>query len=479
MVEYQLPKLRVAGSNPVARSILFGWPPPSAQAGRSGAACIPGQGMKITRVAPGTDAERAGIRSGDRLLAVGGERPEDALDLTLALAWLDEPEAVFEFSRGGTSFSVTLPVAGPEELGFEVQEAPIRTCGNNCVFCFVDQLPRGLRSSLYVKDEDYRLSFSYGNYITLTNLSDEDYERIASQRLSPLYVSVHATDDTVRRKMLGNEDAPPILESLRRLGDAGIRVHAQAVLCPGLNDGSVLEQTLADLFALGDMVLSVAVVPVGLTAHRRNLLALEGVSEASAGAAVDAVARWQERFLGEGRSRTVYAADELYLLGGRVLPPHDEYDDLPQLENGVGLLRSFEFELNERAGLLGDRIDPPLKVTVLTAMLPALFLRTALGNALGRVDGLTLRVVACNNTLLGPAVTVAGLLPGADMVRGLRGSPDADVFLLPGVAFNENRVTLDGMSPNEIRDRSRRHNLVVTDDIVGSVLDLASGATYG
>jgi putative radical SAM enzyme (TIGR03279 family) len=368
--------------------------------------------MRITRVAPGSDAERADIRIGDELLAVGGRTLEDAIDLTFALAWMDEREAVFELSRAGTSFSVTLPAVGPGELGFEVREAPTRTCGNSCVFCFVDQLPCGLRSSLYVKDEDYRLSFSYGNYITLTNLSRGDYERIASQRLSPLYVSVHATDDAVRRKMLGNEDAPPILESLRELGRARIAVHAQAVLCPGINDGAVLEQTLSDLFALGDMIQSVAVVPVGLTAHRQRLAHIEAVSPTAAGGALATIEHWQKRFLAEGRDRTVYAADELYLRAGRLLPSYESYGDFPQLENGVGLLRSFEFELNESAGLLGDRLDPPLTVTVVTARLAEAFLASAISSAVAGVHGLTCNVVASDNSLLGPTITVAGLLSG-------------------------------------------------------------------
>jgi putative radical SAM enzyme (TIGR03279 family) len=432
--------------------------------------------MRITRVVPGSDAERAGVRSGDELLAVGGKSLEDALDLTFALAWTDEGRVAFEFARGGSSFSVTLPAVGPEELGFEVQEAAIKTCGNSCVFCFVDQLPRGLRTSLYVKDEDYRLSFSYGNYVTLTNLSDADYERIAAQRLSPLYVSVHATDDAVRREMLGNKDAPPILESLRRLDRARIGVHAQAVLCAGINDGAVLEQTLADLFALGELIQSVAVVPVGLTAHRERLTRIEALSATTAAAALDTIERWQRRFLGEGRGRTVYAADELYLRAGRTLPPYDEYGDLPQLENGVGLLRSFEFDLNERAGLLGDHLDRPLALTLVTARLAEAFLTDAIDEALGRVEGLTCRIVASDNSLLGPTITVAGLLSGADMVDALKKAPESDAYLLPAAAFNEDGVTLDGMSLSEIAGGAGRENVVATDDIVGAVLDITGGA---
>jgi putative radical SAM enzyme (TIGR03279 family) len=432
--------------------------------------------MRITRVTPGSDAERADIKVGDELLAVDGRTLEDAIDLTFALAWMDEREAIFELSRGGTSFSVTLPAVGPGEMGFEVREAPTRICGNSCVFCFVDQLPRGLRKSLYVKDEDYRLSFSYGNYITLTNLSRGDYERIASQRLSPLYVSVHATDDAVRRRMLGNKDAPPILESLRELGRARIAVHAQAVLCPGINDGAVLEQTLSDLFALGDMIQSVAVVPVGLTAHRQRLTHVEAVSATAAGVALDTIGRWQKHFLAEGRDRTVYAADELYLRAGRLLPAYDDYGDFPQLENGVGLLRSFEFELNESAGLLGDRLDPPLAVTVVTARLAETFLANAIDRALAGVHGLTCSVVASDNSLLGPTITVAGLLSGADMVGALKRAPESDAYFLPAVAFNDDGVTLDGMSLSEITTGAKRENVVATDDVVGSMLDITGGA---
>ncbi len=437
---------------------------------------MPGQGMRITRVAPGSDAERADIRVGDELLAVGGRTLEDAIDLTFALAWMDEREAIFEFSRGGTSFSVTLPAVGPGELGFEVREAPTRTCGNSCVFCFVDQLPRGLRSSLYVKDEDYRLSFSYGNYVTLTNLSRGDYERIASQRLSPLYVSVHATDDAVRRRMLGNDGAAPILESLRELGRSRIAVHAQAVLCPGINDGAVLEQTLSDLFALGDMIQSVAVVPVGLTAHRQRLTHIEAVSATAAGGALDTIECWQKRFIEDGRGRTVYAADELYLRAERALPSYDSYGDFHQLENGVGLLRSFEFELNESARLLGDRLDRPLAATVVTARLAEAFLADAIDRAIGRIDGLTCRVVASDNSLLGPTITVAGLLSGADMVGALKRAPESDAYFLPAVAFNDDGVTLDGMDLGEIADGAGRGNVVATNDIVGSVLDITGGA---
>ena len=277
---------------------------------------------------------------------------------------------------------------------------------------------------------------------------------------------MHATDDAVRRSMLGSDDAPPIIESLRRLADSGIRVHAQAVLCPGLNDGEVLERTIQ----------SIAVVPVGLTAHRSRLPVLKEVSAAAAGSVLDTVGRWQEPFLRERGERVVYAADEFYLRAGRSLPPHEEYGDFPQLENGVGLLRSFESDLNERAALLGNTLDRPLSVTLVTGRLSEGFIAESVGSALARVEGLAVRVVASDNSLLGPAVTVAGLMPGADMVDLLKRSPKSDAFLLPGAAFNADGVTLDGMNRHERAGAAGRENVVATDDVVGALLQLTRGA---
>jgi putative radical SAM enzyme (TIGR03279 family) len=431
--------------------------------------------MRVTGVTRDGPAGRAGVESGDELLSIDGRELEDALDITFALGWLDEQEADFVFSRRGSRYAVRLPAERPEELGLEIEEPPTRTCGNACVFCFVDQLPRGLRPSLYVKDEDYRLSFSFGNYMTLTNLSDRDYERIADLRLSPLYVSVHATDDAVRRHMLGFDDAPSILESLRRLRDAGVRVHTQVVLVPGMNEGYVLERTLADLLALGSTVESVAVVPVGLTAHRSGLPAIRPVDAAGASAALDAVEGWQRRALAEGRGRVFHAADELYLLAGRALPPYEDYEDLPQLENGVGLLRLFEHELKGSAPELGKRLDEELSVVVVTGELAAGFLSDALDEALGSVVGLSLEVVSAGNTLLGPEVTVAGLLSGVDLAGALSDAPPSDLYLLPAAAFNIDGITLDGMTVEDIAAGSGRNNVVATDDIVAAIKDARPG----
>jgi len=429
--------------------------------------------MLVTAIHAGGPADLAGIRPGDDLVAIGDRPIRDAVDLTFALGWLeDAASATWRFSRGGEELAVALPVTRPDELGIDLADDPVRTCGNRCIFCFVDQLPRGLRPSLYVKDEDYRLSFTHGNYITLTNLTPADYGRIAEQRLSPLYVSVHATDDAVRRRMLGNPDAPPVLAALERLRAAGIAVHVQIVVCPGINDGAVLERTLEDLAALGGSVLSIAVVPVGLTAHREGLPRIDPVSPDLAAALVEAVERWQRRLAAERGSPTVFAADELYLLAGRRLPPYDSYGDFPQQENGVGLLRLFEHDLRERAAALAGAVDRPVDLTIVTATLAAPELERIAGEALAAAGPVSVRVIGVENSLLGSSVTVAGLLPGRDIVAALRSHPGGDLALVPPEAFSADGLTLDGMTLNEIVERSGRRRVVATGDIVGAILDL-------
>jgi putative radical SAM enzyme (TIGR03279 family) len=427
--------------------------------------------MRVTEVTRESEAARAGVRRGDELISIGGAPIRDGIDIAYALGTLEgEDDYEWSFERAGARVAVTLPADRPEELGLTFAPDAIRVCPNSCVFCFIDQLPPGLRESLYVKDEDYRLSFAFGNYITLTNLSDADYERIAEQRLSPLYVSVHATDDRVRRAMLGSPAAPPIANALRRLARSGIEVHTQIVICPGLNDGPVLEATLADLSALGGAIESIAIVPVGLTAHREGLPAVRAVTPDVATLVLDTVGRWQERCRKERGSRVVYAADELYLLAGREPPPLSAYEHLPQIENGVGLLRSFEADFDERAERLGDRIERALRVVIVTGTLAAPFLERVIAPGLARA-GVESNVIAVENTLFGSVVTVAGLLAGADIARAIAEAPDADLYLIPGQALNEDGVTLDGMTVDGIEEAAGRRPVVATDDLIGAILD--------
>jgi len=430
--------------------------------------------MKVLAVDRGSDAERAGLRPGDELVAIDDQPVGDGIDIAHAVGWSDEETVTLRFAREGSPREVVLPTLRPEELGLTLEPDAVRTCGNRCVFCFIDQLPRGLRSSLYLKDGDYRLSFTCGNYVTLTNLTEADYRRVLDQRLSPLYVSVHTTDDAIRRRLLGNPDAPAILESLRRLTDGGIRVHTQIVICPGINDGEVFERTLSDLASLGDGLASVAVVPVGLTEHRAGLPELAAVGASEALDIVRAVERWGGGALSESGRPKVFAADELYLVAGLDVPAYDAYGEFPQLENGVGMLRWFEQELRESARRLRCVDAGGTRVAVITGTLAARFIGDALDDALRKTEGLTITVVPVVNRFLGETVTVAGLLAGNDIVETLKAngpeSPaDADLILLPAEAFNTDGLTLDGLTLDEIRTSTDRDQIEAASDIVASI----------
>ncbi len=425
--------------------------------------------MKVQRVDRDSDAEDAGIRLGDDLVEIDGHTIGDGIDVAHAVGWTDDETVDFVLVRSGDRISVRLPAVHPDELGIALEPDTLRTCGNRCKFCFIDQLPRGLRSSLYVKDEDYRLSFSCGNYVTLTNLSDADYDRILTQRLSPLYVSVHATDDGVRRELLGNPNAPPILPSLRRLVDGDIQLHTQIVVCPGTNDGAVLDRTLRELTALGHGLASVAVVPVGLTAHRAGLPKITPVTAEAAREIVAAVEGWQATMLDQRAEPVLHAADELYLLAGLELPQCDAYGEFPQLENGVGLLRWFERDVIESARRLQNADTRGAHITVLTGTLAAPFLRAALGTAFGAVEGLDLTVLPVANHLLGETVTVAGLLAGADIAAAIRDARTSDLFVLPGEAFNADGLTLDGSTIADIRGSAGTEHIEVSGDLVTTV----------
>ncbi len=425
--------------------------------------------MKVLRIDSDSEAARAGLKPGDDLVEIDGQPIGDGIDVAHAIGWTDDEKVSTVYMREGDRLDITLPSVHPEELGITLEPDALRTCGNRCVFCFIDQLPRGLRSSLYVKDEDYRLSFTCGNYVTLTNMSDGDYDRVLAQRLSPLYVSVHVTDDDVRRRMLGNADAPSILPALRRLTDGGVRVHTQIVVCPGINDGDVLDATLRDLTSLGDGLASVAVVPVGLTAHRDGLTDLKLVTGEVARETVTIVERWQEQMLDERHEAVVYAADEFYLLAGLDPPALEDYGDFPQLENGVGLLRWFERDVADGAARLGSADAGGRVVTILTGTLAAPFIETTVRSAFNNITGLDLRVVPVVNRLLGESVTVAGLLAGHDIVDAIRGSAASGLFLLPGEAFNAEGLTLDGLTLAEIRNLAGVDHIEATNDLVAAI----------
>jgi putative radical SAM enzyme (TIGR03279 family) len=456
LVEYQLPKLRVAGSNPVARSTYRGWWGPlqpifvlcSLALGPSIAGCV--SLMLVTRVSPTGFASDVNIKAGDKLISVDGQPLRDRLDM--AFAESGKGSILKLRTASGRLRRLRLPKALGEDLGFELEQMKPRVCDNKCVFCFIHQLPKGMRRSLYVKDEDYRYSFLFGNFVTLTNIDSADVKRIVRQKLSPLYVSVHATDEAVRRKLLGNSKAPELLPLMRRLAGKGVKFHCQVVLCPGLNDGAVLAGTVGDLAAIDDAVLSVGVVPVGLTDHRRGLPRVDTVSRGLAKETVRLVEDQQRRFrdsLGRG---FVYASDELFLKAGLPIPPSSYYDGYPQKENGVGIARLW-LDGCKRSPLGQRAVFGVEHMIVVTGTLAAPLVAEGLKYKLRRYPEVSAQVCPVPNRFLGRGVTVAGLLAGRDIVRAVSMLPRPGVVCIPPDAVNADGLLLDDMNLAELASR--------------------------
>ncbi|MGE3912338.1 MAG: DUF512 domain-containing protein, partial [Chloroflexota bacterium] len=410
-------------------------------------------GAVVARVRPDGPAERAGIRPGDRLVAIDGVVPRDLTDVRVQVQ--DADRVILDLERDGEPLVKRVRLGDDLDLGIDFEQPTfdgLRQCNNNCEFCFIRGLPKGLRRSLYVRDDDYRYSFLFGSFVTLTNLAEEDWHRIAYQRLTPLRVSVHATDPALRARLLAHPDAAPILPQLEWLGKAGIQVHAQIVLCPGLNDGPILEQTAIDLANLDGVVASMAVVPVGISDHLR-VRELRAVTPADAADALDRIARLRRRFKRETGSGLIFPSDELYLLAGRKLPGTAFYEDFPQIQNGVGLTRVMLADWRRSRRRLPERIDPARTVAWLCGRAAAPALRLMAEEA-RQVDGLSVDVREVQNTLFGSSITVSGLMSGQDIVRVLKEAP-CDLAILPRNAFGfDGERTLDEWTVEMIQETS-------------------------
>jgi putative radical SAM enzyme (TIGR03279 family) len=404
-------------------------------------------GIKILEVEAGSHAKRIGLKPGDWILAVNGHAIIDELALKFYLSESSIELDVRSPEYGKRRYKVDL--SDPADLGIRVEEFRTRLCSNACVFCFVDQLPPGVRPSLKVKDDDYRLSFLHGNYITLTNLNDADLGRIAEQRLSPLYVSVHATDPDLRARILGRKKADDLASKLRRLVRGGIRIHAQIVLMPGINDGKHLQKTVFDLYDLYPGVQSVAIVPVGISDHGPCKARLAPVTREFSQALIHQALPWQTQFRAEIAQTFACLADEFYLQGGVKIPAHDYYDDFAQIEDGIGMVRHFldEFKIEMRRR---RRLRPDLHGTIATGQLFYPVLKRCI-EQLNRKFGTKLRVHEVENRFLGRAITVAGLLGGKDIAASLEGKAVGDFLIIPGEALARGSgILIDDWSPNEI-----------------------------
>jgi putative radical SAM enzyme (TIGR03279 family) len=403
-------------------------------------------GLIIEKVLPGSIAEEMEIDPGDRLTAINGHPLRDIIDYNYFSA---EDELTLEIVKGdGELWDIEIERGEEEPLGLIFQAPVPFKCGNKCIFCFVHQLPPGLRSPLYVKDEDYRLSFLYGNYVTLANIGREEIARIIEQRLSPLYISVHATDAALRERLLGKKGIIPIMEIMKELAASRITMHTQVVLCPGINDGDNLEKTVAALASLHPWVASLAVVPVGLTRHRRGLPPLQPVTKEYALSFLHLWGPRAEEIRQQCGEPFLFLADEFYLKAGIPFPPLESYGDLPQLENGVGMAPLF---LAEAATVL-EQAEPlkPFHATVVTGESPYSFLSDFV-LALKRKTGVDLHPVAVKNRLFGASVTVTGLVSGRDIVAALKGLHLGVALMIPDVMLKEGEgLFLDDITLEEL-----------------------------
>lgn len=383
----------------------------------------------ISHIAENSIAHEIGLQKGDMIVEVNGHPVRDVIDYMYYSSKKDVVD--LKFQRGNKTYSFKIRKKEKLNIGFELKPFKIKLCRNKCIFCFVDQLPKGMRKSLYLKDEDYRMSFLHGNYITLTNLSPSDKARIIEQRLGPLYVSVHTTNNDLRRKMLNNPKAPDILKEVQDFTSNKIRIHAQIVLCPGLNDGDELSKTIQDLQRFYPYVSSIAVVPVEVTGHRKTNL--KPVEKADALNAIEIIKKFRKRFKKRSGDALVYPADELYIKADVPFPALSEYGDLPQIENGVGMVPQF---LNSAKKIKPPKKIEPKKIVTFTgtAFMPYL---EEFSQKLKPIEGLTLDVFKVENKFLGPTVTVAGLLTGKDILKTIMGKTKADCLLVPNVTLRD------------------------------------------
>jgi putative radical SAM enzyme (TIGR03279 family) len=431
----------------------------------------------IQRVEPGSAAEQAGLCPGDDLIAINGHPLRDVIDAQFYAA---EEVLTLRFVRDGATREVTVQRAFGQALGLQFVhptfDIDIRRCNNLCPFCFVLQNAPRMRRTLYIKDDDYRYSFLFGHFVTLTNLSEADWARIAEQRLTPLYVSVHATDLETRRRCLRNPQAPDVMAQLRWLADHGITVHTQLVITPGLNDGPRMEESVRQLATLYPHVLSVSIVPVGLTRHHKY--GFRPHTPAEALAVLAQVAAWQAEFRRAFGVGFVYATDEWYLLANRPVPPKRAYDGLALQSNGLGMVRDFlnEWERVKRNELSRVAWLPMLfkAASLVTGMLFAPTLARA-ARAFTRLTGVPLRVFPIVNERLGETITVAGLLCGQDVIRQLQDVElCGDLIVLPRLMFDHpDGVALDDVSPIDIAQALEK--TVVLADCMGDVLDALRG----
>ena len=411
--------------------------------------------VKITSVTPHSRAERHGVLAGDILVSINGREVTDVLDYRF---FLTATEVRLTLTRGGEAYEAVIRKREYDDIGLDF-ETPLmdkkHSCENKCIFCFIDQLPQGMRETLYFKDDDSRLSFLHGNF--MTNLRDPDIDRIIEMHISPVNISVHTTNPELRVKMMHNKRAGLVLDYLPRLAEAGLTLCGQIVLCRGINDGEELSRSMRDLYALGDAMESVSIVPAGLTKYRDKLYPLTTYSPEEAAAVIRQVEAFADKCLTECGSRKFFCADELYLKAGLPLPAEDYYEGYAQFENGVGMITSLLTEFEEEMNFLEEYLpdyNAPRTVSVCTGVAASPTIKAMAARLEAQVDGLTVHVYEIINRFFGESVTVAGLLTGKDMYEQLVGRELGDQLIIPENTLRaDEAMFLDNMTPDELSQK--------------------------
>ena len=411
--------------------------------------------VTITGVEKASPAAKHGILPGDILISINGHDINDVLDYRFRLT---EKKITLLIHRGPDLKEITIKKDEYSDIGLEFETYLMdkkHSCRNKCVFCFIDQLPKGMRDTLYFKDDDSRLSFLMGNYITLTNLSEEDVDRIIEMKTSPINVSVHTTNPELRVKMMKNKNAGKVLSYLRRFADAGISLNCQIVLCKGINDGKELERSMTDLAALYPSLVGVSIVPAGITNYREGLCHLEPFTAEEAGEVIDTIDKFGEKCLKKFGTRLFFSSDELYIEAGRELPGEDYYEGYPQIENGVGMIRSMDGEFTDELDFLDEYdLEKPRKVSVATGAAAYDFIKSLADRLCEQVPTLECHVYKIINDFFGHNITVAGLLTGKDLANQLKGKDLGDRLLIPRVTLrSEGDVFLDDTTPEWLAEQ--------------------------
>lgn len=419
----------------------------------------------INRVAPGSPAFKKGIRSGCTLVSVNGHEINDVLDYDF---YTDSEKLHIIVCENGRQKKHTVRKKESEDLGLEFETYLMdnqQHCKNGCIFCFIDQMPEGMRDTLYFKDDDSRLSFLFGNYITLTNLSEHDVERIIEMHISPVNVSVHTMDPALRVKMMKNKNAGSSLSILSRLAKAGIKLNTQLVLCPGINDGDQLRYSLEKLGELYPAVESIAAVPVGLTKYRQSLYPLEEYTKQGAENVIDIIENFAAAFLSEHGTRLAYAADEFYLKAGRKMPSDEEYEDYPQIENGVGLWTSLETEFYAALASFPQTEAYAEKVSMATGVAAYPLIKRLASAVTEKFPACEIDVYEIQNEFFGQSITVAGLITGEDLINSLKDKTLYERLIIPSVMLrSEGDMFLDSVTVTQAEERLGVKLLPVSND---------------